>query len=279
MYSSPSARILRRMALVDGYDVVLLDLDGVLFRGGRAIPGAPETIHRLRDRGVRLAFVTNNATRTPDQVVAQLASVGVTAGADEVETSARTAATVLASRGVRRVLAIGQDGVVQALSEAGVASVGIDGSPEVVLVGLDRGITYGKLRDASLAVQRGAPLVATNADTTFPAEDGLWPGAGALLAAVVATTGATPEVLGKPAPAIFLAALERAGGGRPLVVGDRLDTDVAGAAALGWDSLLVLSGVHGRDDLRVGAPLPTFLAQDVRALVDDAVAVERPASA
>lgn len=262
------------MALADRYDVVLLDLDGVLFRGRRPIPGAGETVEQLRVTGRRIAFVTNNASRTPEQVAEHLASVGVKALPPEIETSARTAAALLAARGVRRVLAIGQDGVLEALREADIQAVDLHGEPEVVLVGLDRGITYAKLRDAGLAVQRGAPLVATNADTTFPTEDGLWPGAGALLAAIVATTGAAPEVLGKPAAPIFRAALERAGGGTPLVVGDRLDTDIAGAVALGWDSLLVLSGVHSRADLVAGGPRPTFVAQDLRALADAAVPLE-----
>lgn len=263
------------MALVDGYDVVLLDLDGVLFRGDRSIPGAGEAVDRVRGLGKGIAFVTNNASRTPAQVVAQLRSVDVDARPEEIETSARTAAGLLRDRGIRRVLAIGQEGVLEALADAGIAVVELGGSPEAVLVGLDRGITYAKLRDAGLAVQRGAHLFATNADATFPAEDGLWPGAGALLAAVVATTGATPEVLGKPSAPIFRSALDRAGGGRPLVVGDRLDTDIAGAAQLGWDSLLVLTGVHGRADISGEAPRPTFVAADVRALVDEAVALER----
>lgn len=264
------------MALVDGYDVVLLDLDGVLFRGGRPIAGAGATVERLRGLGKAVAFVTNNASRTPAQVVEQLASVGVHARPEEVETSARTAAAVLAARGVRRVFAIGQDGILGALADAGIEAVALDGRPEVVLVGLDRGITYVKLRDAALAVQRGATLVATNGDTTFPAEDGLWPGAGALLAAVVATTGAAAEVLGKPSPAIFRSALARVGGGRPLVVGDRLDTDIAGALALGWDSLLVLTGVHARADITDAGPRPTFVAEDVRALCDERWSAERP---
>jgi glycerol 3-phosphatase-2 len=262
------------MVIAEGYDVVLLDLDGVLFRGRRPIPGAGETVERLRSIGIRIAFVTNNASRTPEQVAEQLASVGVEALPAEIETSARTAASLLAARGIRRVFAIGQDGVLEALRASGIEAVALEGDPEVVLVGLDRGITYAKLRDAGLAVQRGAPLVATNADTTYPAEDGLWPGAGALLAAVVATTGARPEVLGKPGPAIFRAALERAGGGKPLVVGDRLDTDIAGAIGLGWDSVLVLTGVHGRADIVDGGPRPTFVAQDVRALVDPSIPAE-----
>lgn len=255
------------MALLDGYDSILFDLDGVLFRGNRAIAGAGDAVQAVRDRGVHVVFVTNNASRTVAQVAAQLRAVGIGASEDEIETSARAAGTVLAERGVRRVLAVGQDGILEALEVAGIGAVGLEDEPEVVLVGLDRGITYDKLRDASLAVQRGAGLIATNADTTFPAEDGLWPGAGALLAAIVATTGVTPEVIGKPSAPIFLAAIERAGGTSPLVVGDRLDTDIAGAVALGWDSLLVLTGVHGRDDIDPSGPCPTFVAPDVGALL------------
>lgn len=259
------------MALVDGYDAVLLDLDGVLFRGDRPVPGAGAAVEAVRTHGVGVAFVTNNASRTPEQVVAKLASVGVIADASEVETSARAAAAILRGRGVRRVLPIGQEGILEALEEAGIGVVALDADPQAVLVGLDRGITYEKLRDASLAVQRGAALIATNGDTTFPAEDGLWPGAGALLAAVVATTGATAEVLGKPAAAIFRSALARVGGRHPLVVGDRIDTDIAGASELGWDSLLVLSGVHGVADIAHHAAAPTFVADDVGALLREDV--------
>lgn len=259
------------MALIDGYDTVMFDLDGVLFRGRSPIPGAPETVEAVRARGLKVVFLTNNASRTIAQVVSQLASVGIGSSAPEIETSARAAGAVLGERGVTRVLVIGQDGILESLADAGVDVVGIDDEPEVVLVGLDRNITYEKLRDASLAVQRGARLMATNADSTFPAEDGLWPGAGALLAAVVATTGAVPEVIGKPAATIFRKALERAGGRTPIVVGDRLDTDIAGAASLGWDSLLVLTGVDGVEDVDrgVGSCAPTFVAPDVTGLLAD----------
>lgn len=257
------------MSLVDPYDSILFDLDGVLFRGSVRISGAPETVEALRSLGKGVVFMTNNASRTPEQVAEQLARVGITASPDEIETAALTAARVLAQRGLRKVFAIGQDGVLEALGRAGIAVVALEDGPEAVVVGLDRAITYDKLRDASLAVQRGARLVATNGDTTFPAEDGLWPGAGALLAAVVATTGATPEVLGKPDAAIFRSSLERAGGGRPLVVGDRLDTDIAGAVALGWDSLLVLTGVTAAADIETSDIRPTYVAQDVTALLGE----------
>ena len=256
-------------AIVDSYDAVLLDLDGVLHRGARPIPGAAESVVALRSRGARPVFVTNNASRTPGQVVAHLASVGIEAAVDEVITSALVTASALAERGLRRALVIGQEGLLEALAERGVQSVGLEGDPEAVVVGLDRGVTYERLRDAALAVQRGAAYVAANPDTTFPAEDGNWPGAGALAAAITAAAGRSPEVMGKPAAPIFRVALARAGGTRPLVVGDRLDTDIAGAAALGWDSCLVLTGVTSRADLADGVPAPTYVEEDLRALIRD----------
>ena len=145
-----------------------------------------------------------------------------------------------------------------------------DGEPErvdAVVVGWDRGADYAKLRTASVLVERGAAFVGTNGDASWPAPDGsLWPGAGALLAAVATTTGAEPEIVGKPNAPLFHAALARAGGGRPLVIGDRLDTDVAGAAALGWDSLLVLTGITRREDLEHAAARPTHVADDLSIL-------------
>jgi len=127
------------------------------------------------------------------------------------------------------------------------------------VVGWDREVTYAKLRTASLLVQRGSALVATNADPSYPAHDGFWPGAGAILAAITTTTGAAAEVVGKPHPPLYLAARRRLGGDRPLVIGDRLETDIAGAAALGWDSLLVLSGATTSARAAASSVVPTFV--------------------
>ncbi len=139
-----------------------------------------------------------------------------------------------------------------------------------MVVGFDDALTYAKLRGACVLVRRGAQLVATNPDLTFPAGDGeLWPGAGSLLAAVVASTGAEPEVVGKPFAPLFEAALRRGGGGTPLVVGDRLDTDIEGARRLGWDSLLVLSGVATRDEVEATGVRPTYVGADVSRLTQD----------
>lgn len=257
-------------SIADRYHAFLLDLDGVLYRGSEPIRGAAQSVGRLRAAGKGLAFVTNNSAGTPEVVAERLAAVGIEARPDEIETSALVTAELLADRGVGSAFVVGEDGLRTALRERGIdLCEGEPAAAEVVVVGLDRGATYATLRTASLLVQRGAKLIATNADASFPAPDGDWPGAGALLAAIETTTRVRAEVVGKPHPPILRAALRRAGGGVPLVVGDRLDTDIAGAAALGWDSLLVLTGSTGREDLEVSAPLPTFVADDLTTLFDD----------
>ncbi len=257
--------------LAERYDCVLFDLDGVLYRGEAAVPSAPPTLAELRRRSVRPVFLTNNSSRTPLQVAEKLRGIGIEAEPGEVVTSALATAELLAERGGGRAFVIGQDGVREALSDAGIAIV--DGDPEeadLVVVGYDGGATYGALKRASLLVQRGARLVATNADGSYPAADGLWPGAGALLAVITTTTGAEPEIVGKPFAPLYEAGRRRGGGGRPLVVGDRLDTDIEGAARLGWDSMLVLTGISGREDVERLGIVPTVIAEDVSALLEPA---------
>jgi len=254
--------------LADPYDVILLDLDGVLYRWPDPISGAAAAVSALRDAGKRLAFVTNNSSRRPAQVVERLASVGVTAALGEVVTSSLVTATILAERGVRSAFVIGEDGLLDALATAGIQARTGDDLPDAVVVGFDRNADYAKLRDAAVLVERGVPLVASNADPSFPAPGGeSWPGAGALLAAIEATTGIRGEVFGKPEPSLFRLALASAGGERPLVVGDRLDTDIAGAARLGWDSALVLTGGTRREDLERTEWRPTYVVDDVTGLI------------
>jgi HAD superfamily hydrolase (TIGR01457 family) len=258
------------MALADRYDAFLLDLDGVMYRADHPVEHAAGAVDRLRERGRSVVFMTNNSSRTPSQVADKLLRVGVRASPDEVVSSAVVTAELLHERGFAEVFVIGEDGVLEALDRAGIRVLGSDArAAEAVVVGWDRGITYDKLRTAALFVERGAVLIATNADPSYPAPDGLWPGAGALLAAVVATTGVEPLVVGKPHAPLFEAARRRAGGERPLVVGDRLDTDIAGAAALGLDSLLVLTGVTSAADLSRADLRPTYIGEDLRALFTD----------
>jgi HAD superfamily hydrolase (TIGR01450 family) len=221
----------------------------------------------LREASACVVFVTNNSSRTPEQVAAKLRAVGIDAAASEVVTSALATADLLAPRGGTAYV-VGQDGIRTALADAGIEVV--DGEPERVdhvVVGVDVGATYASLRTACVLVQRGAALVATNPDRSFPAAGALWPGAGALLAVVTETTGATAEVVGKPFAPLFESARARSNATAPLVIGDRLDTDIAGAEALGWDSLLVLTGVTTARELEAAAERPTFVAEDLRVLL------------
>jgi HAD superfamily hydrolase (TIGR01450 family) len=200
-------------------------------------------------------------------VVRQLGAVGIGADVAEVETSALVTASLLAERGTRDAFVVGEQGLVEALNARGISV--LDGEPdraEAVVVGWDREATYATLRTASLLVERGATLVATNADASFPGPDGRWPGAGALLAAIETTTGVRAEVVGKPNAPLLRAALERAGGGKPLLIGDRLDTDITGAVRLGWDSLLVLTGVATRTDLDGASVAATYVGDDLSVL-------------
>jgi phosphoglycolate/pyridoxal phosphate phosphatase family enzyme len=255
--------------LAEPYDSILLDLDGVLYRWPEPIPGSAHAVEVLRRAGKRIVFVTNNSSRTPAQVAERLATVGVDADPKEIVTSALATARMLAERGVGAAFVVGEDGLLEALADAGIRVVGASSRDvDVVVVGFDRGADYAKLRDASVLVSRGAALVASNADPSFPAAGGeSWPGAGALLAAIETTTGTRGEVVGKPEAPLFERALASAGGGLPLVVGDRLDTDIAGASRLGWDSVLVLTGTARREDGEDSPWKPTFIVDDLSALV------------
>ena len=256
--------------LADRFDAFLFDLDGVLYRGDEAVPGAPETVAALRELGKGIAFVTNNSSKTPEAVSARLIGVGIAASPGEVETSALTTAALLAARGVSDAYVIGGEGVRRALADAGVAV--LEGEPRAagaVVVGFDPEVDYAKLRRASLLVEAGTPFIATNPDASFPAAGGeRWPGAGALVAAVETTTGVRAEVVGKPNAPILRAALARAGGGRPLMVGDRLDTDLAGAVTMGWPSFLVLTGISSREDVRSCPFAPSYIWDDLSLLTD-----------
>lgn len=220
---------------------LLMDLDGVMFRGDTALPGAAEAIPRLRSLGIAYAFVTNNATLTPQQYVAKLAQMGVDVEAPDVVTSAEATAIYLRTLapGPASVYVIGEEGLVQALQGAGFSLD--DQDPTFVVVGLDRHVTYERLAKACLALGRGARLIATNADHAYPVEGGLWPGAGAILAAVVTATGVKPTVIGKPEPTIIRIALDRLGvsPNEAAMVGDQIDTDVRAGRAAGTATVLV----------------------------------------
>lgn len=264
--------------LLASYDALLVDLDGVVQLGSKPVPGAAEALAQARGVGIRVVFVTNNASRTAADVADALAAMGVDAHADEVLTSSMAAADELAGRLApgSRVLVAGGRGLREPVEAAGLVPVAsADDDPVAVVQGWSPDLTWALLAEAAVAVRRGAVWVATNTDATLPSPRGPLPGNGAMVEAVAFATGARPETVGKPAPTLFRSAAQRAGASRPLVVGDRIDTDIAGAVAAGYDSLLVLTGVSSADDLVAAGPRqrPTYVGHDLGALAGPAVAV------
>ncbi len=262
-------------ALADGYDAALFDLDGVVYLGPVAVDGAPEGLRALRDRGTRVGFVTNNAARPPAAVAEHLGELGIVATEDDVVTSAQAGAQLVAHRfgAGAKVLAVGGPGVWDALTEVGLVGVrSAEDQPVAVLQGFGFDLTWDQLNEAAIAIHRGAHWVATNIDPTRPTDRGIVPGNGAAVAAVRLAVDADPEVAGKPYRPLVDATVARLGAGHPIFVGDRLDTDIAGAVAAGLDSMLVLTGAHGPTDL-VGAGAdsrPTHLGYDLRDLLQPA---------
>lgn len=260
------------------YDAVLLDLDGTVYRGRSALPGAAAAVLRLRREGTALAFVTNNASRTPEAVAEHLTALGVDAEAGEVVTSGQAAAAVLADLIAPgdRVLVVGTEALAEEITAAGLRPVRTAGEdPVAVVQGHSQDTGWQQLAEACLVIRAGRTWVACNVDPTLPTERGELPGNGSLVAALRAATGREPVVAGKPARPLVDASVAKVGARRALLVGDRLDTDVAGAAAAGLDSLLVLTGVTDPASL-LAAPAdrrPTHVAADLGGLAAEAGAV------
>lgn len=243
----------------------MLDLDGVVWRGDEAIPGASAAVAVLRDRGQRVAFVTNSALRTRAQVAEKLIRHGIPDAADDVFTAAMAAARLIEPG--ERVVACGADGLTDELNRRG-AIVVDEGPADAVVVGLRLDFDYGLLNTAMRAVRAGARLIATNDDPTYPHDDGLLPGNGALVAAVERASGVSAIVAGKPHPPMADLVLSQLGPGRRgVVVGDRPETDGLFARALGFEYALVLSGVTGRADLPV-EPMPGSISEDLASAVE-----------
>jgi 4-nitrophenyl phosphatase len=253
------------------FDGLVCDLDGVIYRGGDPLPGAVDAIHRLRARGVKVLFCTNNSRSTVSDYVEKLTSMGLEAVEDDVLTSAIVTAEVLRERGFsgRTAMIVGGDGVREAL---GNVCISVKDDPSVtvtdlVVVGWDPSFTYDAMRRASIAVRRGALLIATNDDASFPAEDALWPGAGAILASIETAAGVTAEVMGKPHAPMMTAAARRLEGCKEIaVVGDRVDTDLAGGVARGWTTILVLSGVTTPKQATKADPQPDIVLGSIAEL-------------
>ncbi len=262
-------------ALLAAYDAVLFDLDGTVYHGTRVIPGAPETVRAAREHGTPVRFVTNNASKAPDEVVAHLTGLGMPAGTDEVHTSAQAGVQLLKERldPGAEVLVVGTESLAAEVGGAGLAPVRENGEGvRAVVQGHSPDNTWAALAEACLAIRAGALWVACNVDATLPSERGLLPGNGSMVAALRTATDVEPLVAGKPQPLLFETAARSAGARNPLVVGDRLDTDIAGAVAAGIDSLVVLSGVATPKQLIEAVPAErgTYLARDLTALTEAA---------
>jgi 4-nitrophenyl phosphatase len=254
------------------FDGLVCDMDGVLYRGDAPIEGSAAAVDEMRRRGVRLVFCTNNSRSTVDQYVDKLARMGIQASPQEIVTSAVVTAEVLAKRRLNgaRAIVVGGDGIRTELASIGIE---IDDGPEpaaadLVVVGWDPGFDYEAMRKAAAAVMSGAEFIATNDDSAFPAPDGLWPGAGAILASIERASGQRAEVMGKPHDPMMETVTARLDGAREVaMVGDRPETDLAGGASRGWATVLVLSGVTGRDEAARVTPSPDLVVDSLQELL------------
>jgi glycerol-1-phosphatase len=258
-------------ALWDTYDVAMLDLDGVVYVGPDAVPGAPAHLDRARAAGMHLAYGTNNASRTPHRVAEHLRDLGIDASDEDVVTSAQAAARLLSEQlpAGSAVFLVGGRGLEVALAELGLRPVqDRDEKPAAVVSGFSADLRWSTVIAGAILVRDGLPWVASNTDLTVPTPHGPGPGNGALVGVVARFAEREPVVAGKPEPPLFEETLRRVGGERPLVVGDRLDTDIQGARKVGYDSLLVMTGVTDVRTLVSAAPplRPSYVASDLSAL-------------
>jgi len=274
--------------LVDGFDVLLVDLDGTVYRGGVAIDGAVESLRACATRGVRSVFVTNNASRHPSAIAEQLVAAGHPTDPEDVVTSAQAGAALLATlvepgtaalvvgstHLAEEVAAVGLQPVSSRAPVAEVRAVG------AVVQGFDPALAWRDLAAAGYALATGVPWVATNTDLTIPTADGTAPGNGSMVAMVATVAGRHPVVAGKPERPLVDQAIERTGARAPLVVGDRLDTDIQAGVRAGLPTLLVLTGVSGPSELVAAVPSerPTHLAADLTGLLRPAPVVRRDES-
>ncbi|HEX3649160.1 MAG TPA: HAD-IIA family hydrolase [Pseudonocardiaceae bacterium] len=266
------------MSLLSDYDALLVDLDGTIYRGAAAIPGADHAIRAAHQAGVGVRFVTNNASRSPEDVAEHLDRLGIPAKPTEITTSAQAGASLLVDRVTpgATVLVLGTEALVAAVTGHGYRTVRTaNDDVRAVIQGFSPDLGWRDLAEAAIAIRAGALWVACNVDVTLPTERGLLPGSGSLVAAVRVATDATPLVAGKPERPLMDNAIRAEGAARPLAVGDRLDTDIAGAVNVGVDSLLVLTGVSTAAELLAApaAKRPTYVAADLRGIEADDTAI------
>ena len=259
--------------LIDNFDSLLLDLDGVVYRGRNSIAGAVESIQKAKELGKKVGYITNNASRTPEQIAQQLVDFGIPVFPGEIIGSAEAAAKLLASKlSSGKVLVVGGEGLRTEVAKQGFEVVdSASDQPVAVLQGFSPEVGWPQLAEAAFAIQAGAIWIATNQDWTLPLEKGIAPGNGTLVGAVHTAVGILPEFAGKPFRPIFEAALKQLDINNPLVIGDRLDTDIKGAIGAGLSSACVLTGIAGRREL-LGArsdERPNFIIQDLRGLFEE----------
>jgi HAD hydrolase, family IIA len=265
--------------LVAGYDAALFDLDGVIYLGPNAIDGVTEAIATLRERGIRLGYVTNNAARTPGAVAAHLRELGIPAADADVVNSTQATVRMLQAElpAGARILAVGTEALAAQLREGGFVPVTtLEEEPDAVVQGYHPDLPWGLLELGSIAVQRGVPWYATNPDQTRPTERGILPGCGAQVDLIAACAGFRPRMAGKPYRPLLDETVLRLGAKRPIFVGDRIDTDIVGAGNVGMDSLFVFTGAHGKHDLAAAEPTgrPTHIGAGLNALLTPARRLE-----
>jgi 4-nitrophenyl phosphatase len=261
-------------------NALIIDMDGVLWHGNKAIDGLIDFFQTLRELKLRFILATNNASQTPQQYVKKLADMGVTVDISEVMTSAMATALYLAehmSPAQTRVFVVGEDGAIQALQEQGftltapyeINSVTSKGA-DVVVCGKDHTINWDKLATATLNIRAGAKFIGTNGDNTLPTELGLIHGNGAILAALETATGVSPLIIGKPEPIMYQQAIAKLGAdlSETIAIGDKLETDILGAVRTGIRSLMVLTGVSTEADLKASEYQPTWVMPDLRAVTE-----------
>jgi len=252
---------------------LILDMDGVVWKADAPIGDLPATFNRIRERGLKFVFATNNGTKTPEDYQQKLADLGVEVESSQIVTSALGIAYLLAQnypRGTKMFL-IGEDGMRVALEEKGFELVSVEDAPsaKAVVMGIDRNISFNKIAEATLLIRAGVPFYTTNTDRTFPTPRGEIPGSGAWLSVVTTATGVEPIVAGKPQPYLMELSLERLGTKKAetLVVGDRLETDIAAGQAVGCPTALVLSGVSTKENADKWKPKIDMIAESLSELI------------
>ncbi|HLO32722.1 MAG TPA: HAD-IIA family hydrolase [Anaerolineales bacterium] len=261
------------MSLPENINALILDMDGVVWRGETPIGDLPTIFDRIRARGLKYVFATNNSTKTSEQYVFRLKGFGVEVEPWQVVTSSQAAVHAIAQRfpGGTKVFMIGEDGIRVPLEQEGFEVVSIENAPQaqVVIMGMDRGITFEKACEAALLVRNGIPLYATNMDKTFPTARGQVPGAGAWVSVITTATNVEPIVAGKPFPFLMELSLERLGTKKEetLVIGDRLETDIAAGQAIGCPCALMLSGVSTKEQAEKWKPKIDVIAADLATLI------------